>query len=282
MLSPSKHAINRKIGGQAYAPFAVAAGADLWFTVARPPRITRAKADGNDMEAANDTTNNGPGGRKIAAVIPCYGESGHVGAVVRGAAAAGFPAIVVDDGSPDGTADEARKAGAAHVEVHEKNAGKGAAMATGLAKALELGFDAAVLMDGDGQHDPAELPRFAAAFEAGADVVLGSRMADAGRKMPLVRYLTNRFMSAMLSRKMGMKATDTQCGYRLLSRKAAETVLKCRTQGFAADSEQLLLLARAGFRFAEVPVSTIYGDEKSKIRPVRDAIKFFAMLRKYR
>ena len=137
-------------------------------------------------------------------------------------------------------------------------------------------------MDGDGQHLPAELPRFAEAFARGdADVVLGSRMSD-HRGMPFVRYCTNRYMSWLLSRRLGQRATDTQCGYRLLSRRAIPVVLAGGASGFAADSEQLLLLARAGFRFREVPVSTVYGDERSKIHPVRDTLRFFAMLRKYR
>ena len=217
---------------------------------------------------------------RIAALVPCYREEGRVGGVVRGIRAAGFDAIVVDDGSPDRTAAEAREAGATEVAVHGTNRGKGAAMATGLARAMELGYDAVVLMDGDGQHLPSELPRFAEAFAGGADVVLGTRMAD-HRGMPFVRYCTNRVMSRMLSRRLGQKATDTQCGFRLLSRKAVPAVLAGGASGFAADSEQLLLLARAGFRFAEVPVSTVYGDERSKIRPVRDALRFFAMLRKF-
>ena len=127
-----------------------------------------------------------------------------------------------------------------------------------------------------------ELPRFAEAFaQGGADVVLGSRMSD-HKGMPLVRYCTNRYMSWLLSRRLGQRATDTQCGYRLLSRKAIPVVLAGGASGFAADSEQLLLLARAGFRFREVPVSTVYGNERSKIHPVRDTLRFFAMLRKYR
>ena len=88
-----------------------------------------------------------PAKPRLAALIPCYREEGHVGGVVRGAREAGFDAIVVDDGSPDRTADEAREAGATEVVVHEVNQGKGAAMSTGLRRALELGYDAVVLMD---------------------------------------------------------------------------------------------------------------------------------------
>ena len=233
------------------------------------------------MEDNSENSTRAAEGGGIAAVIPCYMERGRVGETVRGVSRAGFPAIVVDDGSTDGTAAEAREAGALEVIVHERNAGKGAAMATGLRRALARGFDAVVLMDGDGQHAPEELPRFAEAFRAGASVVLGTRMAD-HRGMPFVRFATNKIMSAMLSRKLGRKATDTQCGYRLLARSAVEVVLRSSSAGFAADSEQLLLLAKAGFDFTEVPVSTIYGGEKSKIRPLRDALRFFAMLKKYK
>lgn len=230
----------------------------------------------------NGSQSGASGRPKVCALVPCYREEGRVGGVVRGVRAAGFDVVVVDDGSPDRTAEEAREAGATEVVVHETNRGKGAAMATGLKRVLELGYDAAILMDGDGQHLPSETPRFAEAFAGGgADVVLGTRMAD-HRGMPPVRYLTNRFMSWLLSRSMGRRATDTQCGFRLLSAKAIPVVLAGGSSGFAADSEQLLLLARAGFRFAEVPVSTVYGDERSKIHPVRDTIRFFAMLRKYR
>ena len=232
------------------------------------------------MQISSDSSSRKP--LKIVAVIPCYREEGHIGGVVAGVVKAGFPALVVDDGSPDGTATEARNAGAWQVVIHEQNRGKGAAMATGLRRALDAGFEAAVLMDGDGQHAPAEIVRFADAFAStGADVVLGSRMSCAG-PMPLVRFVTNKFMSALLSRKLGQRVTDSQCGYRLLSRKAIPVVLAGASDGFAADSEQLLLLSRAGFSFAEVPVSTIYGDEKSKIRPLRDTVKFFAMLRKFK
>ena len=220
--------------------------------------------------------------RKVAALIPCYGEAAHVGGVIEQTLAVGVAPIVVDDGSPDDTADVARRAGAAKVIVHETNRGKGAAMATGLRHVLDAGYEAVVLLDGDGQHVPAEISRFLEAWRTGDyDVVLGTRMAD-HRGMPLVRLLTNRFMSRLVSRRSGRRITDSQCGFRLLSRRAAEIALEGASADFAADAEMLLRFARAGLRFAEVPVSTVYGNEKSRIRPVRDAFRFFAMLRKYR
>ena len=155
-------------------------------------------------------------------------------------------------------------------------------MATGLRHVLAEGYEAVLLLDGDGQHLPAEIPRFLEAWRAGGcDVVLGTRMTD-HRGMPLVRLFTNRFMSRLISHRTGRRITDSQCGFRLLSRRAAELALEGASADFAADAEMLLRFARAGLRFAEVPVSTVYGNEKSRIRPVRDAFRFFAMLRKYR
>ena len=223
-----------------------------------------------------------PNRSQVAALIPCYGEAAHVGGVVEGTLAVGVDPIVVDDGSPDGTAGTARRAGAVKVIVHETNRGKGAAMTTGLRHVLDAGYGAVVLLDGDGQHLPAEIPRFLEAWRAGdCDVVLGTRMTD-HRGMPLVRLLTNRFMSRLISRRTGRRISDSQCGFRLLSRRAAELALEGASADFAADAEMLLRFSRAGLRFAEVPVSTVYGNEKSRIRPFRDAVRFFAMLRKYR
>ena len=105
--------------------------------------------------------------RKVAALIPCYGEAAHVGGVIEQTLAVGVAPIVVDDGSPDDTADVARRAGAAKVIVHETNRGKGAAMATGLRHVLDAGYEAVVLLDGDGQHVPAEISRFLEAWRTG-------------------------------------------------------------------------------------------------------------------
>ncbi|MCL1909791.1 MAG: glycosyltransferase family 2 protein [Kiritimatiellaeota bacterium] len=218
----------------------------------------------------------------LLVLIPCYRESAHIGAVVREVAALGHSAVVIDDGSDDGTAAAARAAGA-EVIVHERNQGKGAAIATGIRRALaDPDCAAVVLMDGDGQHLPAEITRFTEEFgRSGAVAIVGSRMADT-RAMPLVRRLTNRFMSALLSWQMGRRVTDTQCGFRLLARPVFPLALECASGGFSAESEILCQLALRGHEIREVPVSTIYGDEKSKIRPVRDTVRFFKMFLHFR
>lgn len=212
---------------------------------------------------------------KVACVIPAYNAADAVAAVVAGCRAQGLPVYVVDDGSADETAARARAAGAAVVS-HPANQGKGRALASGAAAAAADGCQAVVFLDADGQHDPAELPALLAAGRDGADVVVGCRRLDAA-DMPRIRRLTNRFMSWTLSRLAGRRLADSQSGYRLVRLSAWERA-RPRRPGFAAESEFLVQAARAGLRIAEVPVSAIYGDERSHIRPVRDTLRFLALV----
>ena len=217
---------------------------------------------------------------RCLAVIPAFREERHIADVVRRTLAVLPDVLVVDDGSPDGTAAAAEAAGA-RVVRHPVNQGKGVALQTGFARARADGFDAVITLDADGQHDPAEIPGFLrAAAETGADVVVGSRMQDV-KDMPWIRRLTNWFMSWLLSREMGQWVPDTQCGYRMF-RCAVLDGIEVGSARFAAESEILLMLAARGCRIASAPIRTIYGDEKSKIHPARDTVRFFAMLRRFR
>jgi len=213
-------------------------------------------------------------------IIPAYREGGRIGAVVAGVLPYLPHVIVVDDGSPDGTADEAGQAGALVIR-HATNLGKGAALDTGFRAAREQGFEFVVTMDGDGQHAVSDLPAFMESYSrTGTPVLVGNRMADA-RKMPLVRWLTNRFMSWLLSREMGQRVPDTQCGYRLY-KLAVVPGLSAASKRFAAESEILLELSGKGISIGSVPVATLYGTETSKIHPVKDTLRFIKMLRQYR
>lgn len=212
----------------------------------------------------------------VCAVIPAYNEAGHIAEVVAGCLRQGLSVLVVDDGSSDGTGNRAAEAGA-EVLRNETNLGKGAGLARGMEWARRSSFDAAVLLDGDGQHDPSELPRFVKAAEStGAHIVLGTRMRRA-RGMPLARFLTNRFTSAVVSRLAGVRITDSQSGYRLV-RTDVWPRLRLSTSHFDTESEMLVRAARLGQKIREVPISTIYGDQKSEIRPVRDSVRFFKMI----
>ncbi len=217
---------------------------------------------------------------RYAVVIPAYCEAERIGPVIAGARAYPVHVIVVDDGSPDSTADVARAAGA-EVIRHPENRGKGQALQTGFQRARELGCEAVITLDGDGQHDPAEIPRFIEAYErTRIPVLIGNRMWDQGG-MPLVRRLTNRFMSWLLSREMGWYVPDTQCGYRMF-RADLLPFVKTESDRFAAESEILLRLAARGLRMDSVRIRTIYGRERSKIRPLADTIRFWRMLRRWR
>jgi glycosyltransferase involved in cell wall biosynthesis len=206
------------------------------------------------------------------AVIPCLDEAGRVGAVVRGLSGTVSRILVVDDGSSDGTAAEAGSAGAT-VLRHSKPLGKGAALAAGWRRARELGGEWMLMLDGDGQHDPAEAPAFIAAAETGARLVVGNRMPGS-RAMPVVRRWTNRWMSRRISALAGLEVPDSQCGYRLVHLPSLEALaLRCR--GYEIESEMTVAFARAGHPMAFVPVRVRYGGERSKISPLRDTARWF-------
>jgi glycosyltransferase involved in cell wall biosynthesis len=216
----------------------------------------------------------------VAALIPAYFEERHIGDVAHRARQQLDTVLVVDDGSTDRTSEEARKSGA-EVVKHEVNRGKGAAVKTGFRELLARGFEYVLILDGDGQHRPEEIPEFLREANAGrADFIVGNRMSDV-RTMPFVRKLTNRFMSWKISGVCGQWIPDTQCGYRMIHRDVIPHLF-CDTSNFDYETEMLLIAAQKGFRVLAVPVSTVYGEEKSKIHPVRDTIRFFKLMSRYR
>lgn len=181
--------------------------------------------------------------------------------------------FVVDDGSTDGTETTATEAGATTIR-QTTNQGKGVALRTGLNRASEDGFEFAIMMDGDGQHDPADLPKFLEAARSNdADLVIGNRMNDTAQ-MPWLRRFVNRWMSRRISRRTGRDLPDTQCGYRLI-RLDAWRELNLQSERFEIESEMLLAFVRAGKRVQFVPVRTVYKSHQSKIHPVLDTIRWF-------
>ncbi|MBM4210767.1 MAG: glycosyltransferase family 2 protein [Gammaproteobacteria bacterium] len=207
-----------------------------------------------------------------AAVIPCYNEAAAIGPLVTAVRAHLECVIVVDDGSTDSTATVARTAGAEVLAV-SKNHGKGAALQLGLRRARELGCAWALLLDGDGQHAPEDIPAFLTALRADrADLFIGNRMALPG-EMPFVRRATNLVMSGVLSLLTGVALPDSQCGFRLM-RLAAWEALTQRCTRFEVESEMLLAFLAAGRRVEFLPVRTRYKSEQSKIHPARDTLRW--------
>ncbi len=222
-----------------------------------------------------------PDRHKIAAVIPAYQEKKHIGDVVRRTRDKIDNVLVVDDGSNDKTTERAREAGA-EVIVHPQNRGKGEAIKTGLRHFLNRQFDWVFILDADGQHRPEEIDRFLAAAVSAAEpkLILGNRMNDVS-SMPLVRRIINRYMSKKISRVCRQDIPDTQCGFRMLHRQLIPDLLEGADR-FEYESEMLIIASRKGFRIDSVSISTVYSDEVSSIHPVRDTLRFFKLMRRYR
>ncbi len=215
----------------------------------------------------------------VGAVIPAYFEAKHIADVVRRTRAHIDHVLVVDDGSLDETASCARDAGA-EVIVHPQNRGKGEAIRTGMRHWLERDLEYILILDGDGQHLPEEIGHFLRAAEAShASLFVGTRMNDV-RSMPLLRRLVNRYMSGTISRLCRQRIPDTQCGFRMLHRTLIPELLGGSNR-FEYETEMLIVASCKGCRIESVPISTVYSDEVSSIRPLRDTIRFFKMIRRY-
>ncbi len=214
---------------------------------------------------------------RVAVVIPAYNEQESVGEVVERAKIHADLVIVVDDGSTDDTARAASSAGAI-VLRHDKNKGKWAALRRGVGEALRLGADIVVTMDADGQHLPEEIPSLLSALHQ-ADVAVGSRSRGG---MPFIRRLSNAITTGILRSVFGVRVGDSQCGFRAYRRRAAEVLITVESDGFEGETESLVRLAKAGMKFADVPVSTIYAGEQSKIKATRDIYRFLKTVVKLR
>jgi glycosyltransferase involved in cell wall biosynthesis len=209
---------------------------------------------------------------QVLAIIPAYNEASRINAVILALKDHGYAVLVVDDGSRDDTARVAADSGA--VVVRQANGGKGAAMRLGCAWAARAGYRRVLLLDGDGQHDPAEAGRLlAAAQRSGAEVVIGKRTLLPARQ-PLYRRCFNRLSSLLVTLAAGHGIRDSQSGYRLLD---PVLLLRLPLQGrrYDLESEFCILACRAGVRLVEVPITVIYLDKRSGVHPLWDTLRFF-------
>ncbi len=216
----------------------------------------------------------------VIALIPAFNEADRIADVIARAKPHVSEVVVVDDGSTDDTGKKAGIAGA-RVICHEQNEGKGGAIVTALDYLAKSPAPYGVFLDADGQHDPAEIPKFVeAARKSAAGIVVGCRMHDT-REMPLVRSLTNRFTSWVTGRLAGQRIPDSQCGYRLVSRKVLPD-LKLSTVRFETETEMLIQAGRAGHKIVSLPIRTIYEPGRvSRIRPWYDTVRFFKLAKRY-
>lgn len=209
-------------------------------------------------------------------IIPTYNEAKTIASLIKQVISLGFKIVVIDDGSTDFTADIAQTSSAT-VLRNIKNLGKGAALVKGYNFAVAQGFDAVISMDGDGQHEPSDLAVFVERAESSnCGVVIGNRMTTISQ-MPILRILTNRFMSWLISLITGQNIADTQCGFRLVRSEILRKIILSTTK-YETESEILIRAARLGFKIESVPVKTIYSGQKSQINPFVDTLRFLRFI----
>lgn len=206
--------------------------------------------------------------------IPCFNEEHAIGSVALLARRHADEVVVFDDGSLDRTVQVASAAGAKIVRA-PKNMGKGHAVRSAFRYAREQGFDVLVLMDGDGQHDPDEIPDLVAPLaEGAADIALGFREGER-TQMPAWRRAGKRVLDYATKAGGAKHVTDSQCGYRAFGRRAIEVMADRLTgDGFGIESEQLVHANDAGLSTQNVPISCKYeGLDTSTKGPVAHAIE---------
>jgi glycosyltransferase involved in cell wall biosynthesis len=216
-------------------------------------------------------------------LVPAHNEGARIGAVVA-AARRSLPVLVIDDGSTDDTGEVAAAAGAA-VVAQQPNQGKGAALRAGFRWAIEHDIEAVLTLDGDGQHDPAEIPGFLGAYSrrtiAGAptELIIGQRAFSA---MPPIRRAANILGRVSLSAALGRWIPDNQSGYRLIGRRLMNAMLDSHEDGFAFEVEMIAVCLREQWPIDWVPIRTIYADETSHIDPGSHLREFVGVTRRAR
>ncbi len=215
---------------------------------------------------------------EISIIIPACNESGSIAGVVEGVHQAmsvlqrAYEILVVNDGSTDDTAEAARQAGAM-VITHPYTIGNGAAVKTGIRHATGKIL---CMMDGDGQHDPADISRLLARQEEGFDMVVGARQggSQANRWRGLANALYNRLASYMT----GHRVEDLTSGYRVGLAEKVREFLHLLPNGFSYPTTITMAFFRAGYPVAYVPLDVAPRIGKSHIRPIKDGIRFLLII----
>jgi glycosyltransferase involved in cell wall biosynthesis len=206
----------------------------------------------------------------LMALLPAHNEAARILPVLQGVLAY-LPALVIDDGSNDNTAQLAEDAGA-RVFRQNPNAGKGAALRSGFQQAINLGCDAVITLDSDGQHDPGDIPVFLTRYgQLKPDLIIGYRNFH---QMPFSRRLANTAGRWAFSWALGQYIQDNQSGYRMISQRMMEATLNSQEEGFEFEVEMIHICLQEGYTLSWVPIKTIYGGEGSHIKPVPHVQRF--------
>ena len=210
---------------------------------------------------------------KALIIVPAYNAAQTVGDVIRSCREFVNNIVAINDGSRDETAGAAMTAGA-EVVTHPINRGKGAALKTGFAWALERGYDIVITLDADGQHLPREIPKFLRAREeTHADLIIGGRSHLFGEMLPR-RRMANRFSAWSISKASGKRITDSQSGFRLYSANLLRNI-RLHTDGFDMESEIIVHAGRRGFKVLTIPIDLgfVDGISTSHYKPLKDTLR---------
>ncbi|MFC1703432.1 glycosyltransferase family 2 protein [Candidatus Omnitrophota bacterium] len=213
---------------------------------------------------------------KICVIIPSKNEAKNIGRLVKKIKQLNLDVLVIDDGSADDTGSLAKKQGAIVIK-NDINLGKGMSLRKGFEFALEEGYTGVIVMDGDGQHDPTNIPDFLKKSQTSkAGIIVGNRMKKPDN-MPFVRWCTNNFMSMIISSMSRQNIPDSQCGYRYIG---ADVLRKMRliSKKYEIESEILIEASRAGYTIDSVSIKSIYQGQTSKINPIIDTLRFLRFI----
>ena len=212
---------------------------------------------------------------KFITIIPAYNEEKAIESVVA-CALKYSDVLVVDDGSGDSTHNRAKNAGAKIVK-HEKNMGKGAAIKSGLKEALNDDYDILIVLDGDGQHNPDCIPSVISNIGSN-ELIIGSRFKNGNpENMPVWRKLSNNITTNLIKFVTGYKLTDSQSGFRAMSRDAAELFLDIKYDDYVYESEMLYVASGHEIEVNEASIPCTYGDEKSYVTKIH-ALKYILFI----
>lgn len=207
---------------------------------------------------------------KVVTCIPCLNAEQFIGDIVTRAKKYVHQVVVIDDGSHDGTAAVAKASGALVIE-HGTNKGYGEAIKSCLEAARANAADVLVILDGDGQHDPDEIPRLLAPILKGqADLVIGSRFLQP-TPMPRYRAFGIRVITFLLNLGSRTKVSDAQSGFGAYHREVLQA-LSLTEKGMSVGIETLVKARRRGFVIKEVPVSCHYTSSRLDMNAVKHGL----------
>jgi len=215
---------------------------------------------------------------KFAVLIPAYNEEYNILKIAEAMESLELQYLITDDGSTDRTATHLWLKNIPAL-CYFPNRGKAFALQLGSRYLIKEGYKYILTMDADGQHSIDDIEKFdnALLFNEDCDIIIGNRMWDK-KSMPKIRYWTNKFMSFVISKISGQTIEDTQCGFRMYSKRIFEELI-CDSKGFTFENEVLIKASRKGYKIKSVPVKCIYHKErKSNIKIIRELFRFIKLI----